>query len=120
LPDGFVFETFKRILSYTAPPLHPIQFQIDVFARPEQNAYAFIGEVKNRKKDAPFTIDEAKAFVKKAEELIRIEGIKKSILFVVSIGGFRNNALDYIKKNRIAWSSDDRWLVRQGRNWGDS
>ncbi|ETR69751.1 MAG: hypothetical protein OMM_03721 [Candidatus Magnetoglobus multicellularis str. Araruama] len=111
LPDGFVFEKFEKILSYTAPPLNTIQFQIDVFARPEQGAYALIGEVKNRRQDAPFTIDEAKAFVQKAEELVRIERIEKSILFVVSMGGFRNNALEYIKKNQIAWSSDDRWLV---------
>jgi len=33
-------------------------------------------------------------------------------LFIVSIGGFRNNALNYIKENRFAWSSDDRWLKR--------
>ena len=112
LPDGFVFEKFKQILSYTAPPLNPTQFQIDVFAKPEQNSYTLIGEVKNRKEDAPFTIDEAKAFVQKAEALIKIEGVEKSILFIVSIGGFRNNALDYIKENQIAWSSDYRWLVR--------
>jgi len=112
LPDGFVFEKFKKILSYTAPPLNPIQFQIDVFARPEQNGCALIGEVKNRKQESPFTIDEAKAFVQKSEEFVRIEGVEKSILFVVSIGGFRKNALEYLKENRIAWSSDGRWLVR--------
>jgi hypothetical protein len=112
LPDDFVFKKFKQILSYTAPPLHPIQFQIDVFARPEQESYALIGEVKNRTEDAPFTIDEAKKFMQKAEALIKIEGVEKPVLFIVSIGGFRNNALNYIKENRFAWSSDDRWLKR--------
>jgi hypothetical protein len=115
LPDNFEFVEFKQILSYTAPPLNPVQFQIDVFARPRQDGYALIGEVKNRKKDSPFTIDEAKKFVKKAESLQRIEGIKKSILFVVSIGGFKENALDYFKDNQIAWSSDDRWLEKTTR-----
>jgi hypothetical protein len=110
LPDGFVFSEFKQILSYTAPPLNPIQFQIDVFASPKQDSYALIGEVKNRKQESPFTIDEAKAFVQKANEFVKIEGVEKSILFVVSIGGFRNNALDYMKDKGIAWSADCRWL----------
>jgi len=112
LPDNFVFAEYKQILSYTAPPLNPVQFQIDVYARPRKDGYALIGEVKNRKKDSPFTMDEAKAFVKKAEALKRIEKVEKSILFVVSIGGFRENALDYLNNNQIAWSSDNRWLVK--------
>jgi hypothetical protein len=113
LPDEFVYDEYKQILSYTAPPLNPVQFQIDVYAKPKLDGYALIGEVKNRRKDAPFTIDEANAFMKKAEELIKIEKIKKTILFVVSMGGFRNNALDFIKNSGVAWSSDDRWLERQ-------
>ena len=62
------------------------------------------------KQESPFTIDEAKAFVQKAEELVKIEVVEKSILFVVSIGGFRNNALDYMRDKGIAWSADGRWL----------
>jgi len=65
-----------------------IQFQIDVFARPKQDRYALIGEVKNRNEDAPFTIDEAKSFVQKAESLIKIEGVKNQYCLLCQLVDF--------------------------------
>jgi hypothetical protein len=108
IPDDFEFAEYKRVWSYLSPPLHEPEFQIDVFARAGDADYALIGEVKNRK--AKFSVKEAGEFMNKAEELVKLEGIQKSLLFVFSANGFHKNTLKFMKKHKIAWSSDKRWL----------
>ncbi len=91
-----------------ASPADKRRIQIDTFARAEQDEYSLIGEVKNRK--AKFSVKEAEDFVKKAGELVKPEGVQKAVLFVFSVSGFFRNTLEYMKKNRIAWTDDRRWL----------
>ncbi|MCP4107854.1 MAG: hypothetical protein GY749_20305 [Desulfobacteraceae bacterium] len=108
LPDDFSFAEYDRILSYHSPPLHEPEFQIDVFARAKDTDYSLIGEVKNRK--AKFSIKEAHAFLEKAGELIKLEKISKTVLFVFSVSGFHKNTFALLKKHKIAWTDDRRWL----------
>ncbi|MDM8550425.1 hypothetical protein QUF72_10120 [Desulfobacterales bacterium HSG2] len=111
LPSDFEFTEYRSVWSYHSPPLHKLEFQIDILARPEEEeeGYSLIGEVKNRK--AKFSVKEAKAFQEKAEELGRLEDIGRSVLFVFSVSGFYKNTLAYLRKHGIAWSSDRRWLM---------
>ncbi len=67
LPEDFEFEEYDRIWSYTTPPLHQPEFQVDLFARAGKGGYSLIGEVKNRK--AKFTVKEAHHFLEKADAL---------------------------------------------------
>ncbi|MCP4353092.1 MAG: hypothetical protein GY795_47175 [Desulfobacterales bacterium] len=108
LPDDFDFTEYKTVWSYNSPPLHEPEFQIDIFARAEKSEYSLIWEVKNRK--AKFSKKEAEVFVKKAEELMRIENIDKALLFVFSVNGFFKTTVDCMKKHGIAWTSDRQWL----------
>ncbi|MDM8523504.1 hypothetical protein QUF80_09055 [Desulfococcaceae bacterium HSG8] len=82
-----------------------------MFARAGSDGYSLIGEVKNRK--AKFTVKEAKAFKRKAEELMRLEKTGKAVLFVFSAGGFYKNTLEYLEKNSVAWTDDRQWLERE-------
>ncbi|MDM8523149.1 hypothetical protein QUF80_07245 [Desulfococcaceae bacterium HSG8] len=77
--------------------------QIDIFARTGENDYSLIGEVKNRK--AKFSVKEAGKFVKKAEELMKLENVGKAVLFVFSVNGFFKSTLDYLEKHGIAWQA---------------
>ncbi|MCP4105539.1 MAG: hypothetical protein GY749_08385, partial [Desulfobacteraceae bacterium] len=108
LPPDFEFTEYENVWSYYSPPLHEPEFQTDIFARATQGNYSLIGEVKNRK--AKFSVKEAKAFREKAGELAGLENISKAVLFVFSFGGFHKNTLEYLKKHKIAWSADSRWL----------
>ena len=108
LPPDFEFTEYENVWSYHSPPLHEPEFQVDIFARTKGDRYSLIGEVKNRK--AKFSVKEAKEFQEKAGELARLENINKSVLFVFSLGGFHKNTLEYLKKHKIAWSTDRRWL----------
>jgi hypothetical protein len=110
MPDDFEFIEYKNVWSYHSPPLHEPEFQVDLFARAENDKYSLIGEVKNRKEK--FSVKEAEAFSTKAEELIRLEKIGKPVLFVFSAGGFHKNTFEYLKKNAIAWSDYKRWMER--------
>ena len=88
---------------------HKRDIQIDILAvAADKKDYSLIGEVKNRK--SKFSVSEARDFAKKAEELKKLEGIGKSVLFVFSVSGFYKNTLAHLKKHGIAWSSDPRWL----------
>ncbi len=109
LPTDFGFAEYETVWSYSASPIHKRDIQIDILAvAADRNDYSLIGEVKNRK--SKFSVREARNFVKKAEEVRRLEGIGKSVLFVFSVNGFYKNTLEHLKKHDIAWSSDRRWL----------
>jgi len=110
LPDDFEFAEYENVWSHHSPPLHEPEFQIDILARAKGDGYSLIGEVKNRK--VKFSVREAKDFVKKAEELMRLENLDRAVLFVFSASGFFKNTLVYLKKNGIAWTSDKRWLKK--------
>ncbi|MDM8537924.1 hypothetical protein QUF70_14305, partial [Desulfobacterales bacterium HSG17] len=110
LPDNFEFIEYENIWSYPSPPLHEPEFQIDIFARAKENDYSLIWEVKNRK--AKFSVKEAEDFVKKADELMKLENIGKIVLIVFSAGGFFKNTLEYLKNQGIAWTSDSMWLEK--------
>ncbi len=108
LPDDFEFTGYKTVWSYNSPPLHEPEFQIDIFARAGDSEYSLIWEIKNRK--AKFSKKDAEEFVKKAEALMKIENISKTVLFVFSISGFFKTTVEYMKKHGIAWTSDRQWL----------
>ncbi len=108
LPDDFEFTEYETVWSYNSPPLHKPEFQIDIFARAGQDEYSLVWEVKNRK--AKFSVKEAEDFMKKAQELMKIENISKSVLLVFSVGGFFKNTLEYLKQHGIVWTSDRQWL----------
>ena len=132
LPVDFEFVAYPRVWPYHSPPLHELEFQVDLFAPafdvynhvynhvPNDSrakvvttnvGYSLIGEVKHRKR-ANFSLSEAEAFVEKAAELCRLESVEKHVLFVFSTAGFTQKALYYFKANNIAWSDDEKWLKR--------
>ncbi|VEN73218.1 conserved hypothetical protein [Candidatus Desulfarcum epimagneticum] len=84
------------------------KLRVDVFAKAGGDAYSLIGEVKNRKKK--FSLTEARAFFAKASEVQKLEDISKTLLFVFSAAGFYKTAIDFFKKNGIAFSNDKRFL----------
>ncbi|MCP4107081.1 MAG: hypothetical protein GY749_16335 [Desulfobacteraceae bacterium] len=88
LPEDFRFAEYERIWSWSASPADKKSIQVDIFARAEQDEYSLIGEVKNRK--GKFSVKEAEDFVKKAGELMKLEDVQKSVLFVFSVSGFFN------------------------------
>ncbi len=110
LPVDFDFARYDRVWSYTTPPLHEPEFQLDLFARAGKGGYSLIGEVKNRK--AKFSVKEATRFIENAEKLKELEQVGDAILCVFSFGGFFKNTLEFLKNHGIAWSDDPRWLSR--------
>jgi len=108
LPHDFEFVPYQSVWKYTASPVQKKSFEIDVFARALDNQYSLIGEVKNRL--SPFSVKEANEFVSKAMQLIQLENVGTYLLFVYSIEGFTQDAIQYFQNNRIAWCNDDRWL----------
>ena len=108
LPDDFQFVEYSTLWSYTASPAHKKNLQVDVFAKADDDAYSLIGEVKNRKKK--FSLTEAKAFFAKASEVQNIENLNKTLVFVFSASGFYKTAIDFFRKNKIAFSNDKRFL----------
>jgi hypothetical protein len=108
LPDDFNFTDYETAWSYSSPPLHKPEFQIDVFARARKENYSLIMEVKNR--ETKFSLGEAARFLEIARELIRLEQVEKTVLLVFSRSGFHTDAIKYLKENHIARSSDPRWL----------
>ncbi|MCP4350526.1 MAG: hypothetical protein GY795_34080 [Desulfobacterales bacterium] len=111
LPDDFEFTEYDNVWSYHSPPLHELEFQIDIFARAEKGEYSLLGEIKNRK--AKFSVKEAEDFVKKADEAIKLEKIATGVLFVFSVNGFFKNTLEYFEKHGIAWTKNKRLLEKQ-------
>ncbi|KPA13091.1 ATPase domain protein, prokaryote domain protein [Candidatus Magnetomorum sp. HK-1] len=108
LPSDFQFVEYQSVWKYTASPYLKKDLEIDIFARAQSDEYSMIGEVKNRL--IPFSANEAKKFLQKAHELIKLEGIFKSVVFVYSVKGFTTDAIDYFKENQIAWCTDERWI----------
>ncbi len=110
LPDDFRFAAYKSVRQYHSPPLHKPEFQLDIFASPkDDDEYSLIWEVKHRN-TKKFSLGEAEAFLKKAEELIRLEGSRKYVLIVFSSAGFTRETPDWLRAHTIAWSRDARWL----------
>ncbi len=56
---------------------------------------------------------EAEEFVKKADELMKLENIGNAVLIVFSAGGFYKNTLEYLKTRDMAWTDDRMWLERK-------
>ncbi len=108
VPEDFRFVEYDRVRSYSSPPLHKPEFQIDVYANVSSEHYSLIGEIKNRQDK--FSLKEAEAFVEKAKALMKLEQEEQTVLFVFSAGGFFKNALDYLDEQHIAYSDDARWL----------
>ncbi len=44
------FIYYESVWGYHSPPLHPYEFQIDVFAKAKSGDYSLIGEVKQRQR----------------------------------------------------------------------
>ncbi len=109
LPPDFKFVSYESVLGYHSPPLHPVEFQIDVFARAKAGDYSLIGEVKHRHRK--FSLSEAAEFVDKAQSLLLLEPVTPYVLFVFSSAGFELEALDYFQDEGLAWSEDARWLL---------
>ena len=65
---------------------------------------------------AKFSVKEAEKFVEKAEELMKLENIVKTVLIVFSAGGFFKNTLEYLEKHGIARTSDRQWLEKLPTN----
>ncbi len=54
---------------------------------------------------------EARAFVDKAQALMRLEQVEQAVLCVFSAGGFYKNTLKYLTEHQIAYTDDPRWLA---------
>jgi len=112
LPDDFAFTEYESVRQYHSPPLHEVEFQLDIFAQVNENAYSLIWEVKNRN-TTKFSFAEAEEFLKKSKELIRIEGIKRFVLIVFSSAGFTQETPQWLNSHGIAWTEDGRWLKKE-------
>ncbi|MBF0103506.1 MAG: hypothetical protein HQK77_21625 [Desulfobacterales bacterium] len=110
LPQDFRFTEFKSVWSYKSAPIHQRDIQIDVFAQAKPDEYSLIGEVKNRQEDK-FSLDEAVRFKEKAEILIELEKVEKSVLFVFCKCGFVEEALTYFEAQGMAWTDEIKWIT---------
>jgi predicted transcriptional regulator len=108
IPDDFEFTEYKTVWKYSASVIFKRDIEIDIFARAVSDKYSLIGEVKNRK--GSFDLKEAKKFLNKANQLIELESVPKAALFVLCVGGFTKEAIEFFKDNKIVWSEDERWL----------
>ncbi|MBF0120230.1 MAG: hypothetical protein HQK79_15450 [Desulfobacterales bacterium] len=108
LPKDFKFAEYESVWKYMTSPIDKNPIEIDIFAKAPKNDYSLIVEVKNR--DIKFNKEDAENFLKKANLLVDIEKINKSIFFVFSINGFTQDAILFFESNKIAWSDDSRWL----------
>ncbi len=109
LPDDFRFAAYESVRPYHSPPLHRLEFQLDIFARAKAGEYSLVWEVKHRQTEK-FSIGEAGDFLKKAEELVRLEGVGRHALIVFSSAGFTRETPDWLIRHGIAWSEDGGWL----------
>ena len=99
---------YESIWSYSASPIYKKDIQVDIFAKASNDNYSLIGEVKNRK--AKFSLKEAKEFLSKAMEVKKMENVNKALIFIFSSSGFFQNTIQFLKENKIAWSSDKKFL----------
>ncbi len=109
LPGDFGFAEYESVRPCHSPPLHKPEFQLDILAEASDEEYSLIWEVKHRK-TRKFSVDEAEEFLEKAEELIRLEDIRKYLLIVFSSAGFTGEASDWLIRQGIARSEDARWV----------
>ncbi|KPA17719.1 hypothetical protein MHK_002071 [Candidatus Magnetomorum sp. HK-1] len=113
LKEHFEFIHYERVWSYKAAPSFKSDFQVDIFALAAKENYSLIGEVKCRS-TKKFTLSEAKSFMDKISEIIRLEKLDNKWVqgFVYSVNGFYKNAIQFLKNNDIAWSDHIGWLER--------
>ncbi|MCP4149283.1 MAG: hypothetical protein GY757_16160 [bacterium] len=111
LPEDFNFCEYSRVWRYDGTPEYGKEFNIDIFA-PSENPddYSIIGEIKSRE-TKKFSHDEVIAFERKFTAIKKVEKIDKAVGFIFSSNGFTKEAEAYCKKNGIALSEDERWLV---------
>ena len=110
LSQNFKFEKYQSVWSYKAAPIHKSDIQIDIFAK-SAGSYSIIGEVKNRK-NTKVSKEKVTRFENKANELMTLEKIESSVLFIFSLSGFTKEALEYMQSSQIAFSQDKRWLKK--------
>ncbi len=109
LPENFEFVEYESVWSWYGSPVYRKNIQIDIFARAKDEFYSLVGEIKKRK-DTKFSKAEAEKFVEKAKTMMEIEEVKKAVLFVFSQAGFTDDALEFFKNKKIAWTTDVRWI----------
>jgi hypothetical protein len=111
LPDDFNFVEYASVWSWSASPLYKADIQVDIFARVKGDGYGLIGEVKNRRKPK-FSKKEVLEFKAKADELMRLENTYRVQPLVFCKAGFTPDAMDCLRKNRMAWSADEQWMAK--------
>ncbi len=109
LPEDFRFDEYESVWSWSASPIYKQDVQVDIFAHAKKEGYSLIGEVKNREK-IKFSHKEAVQFKEKADVLMKLEGVPKAQLVVISPAGFTETAIACFKENKMAWSDDKRWM----------
>ena len=105
LPHDFDFTEYESVWEYHSPPLYEPEFQIDIFAKAAKEKYSLIWEIKNRE-NKKFSLKEAETFMEKIHELIKLEKPEKFLALVFSSAGFNKNAINFLEKNQMAWTSD--------------
>ena len=110
IPADFRFADYKSVWKYTDSVESKRSFEIDVFARADDDEYSLIGEVKNR--IIKFDLSDAKEFLDKANNLIEKENIQKAVIFVLSISGFGKGVPEFFEENKMAWSEDEKWIKK--------
>ncbi len=109
LPADFRFVDYESVWTYRSSPIEKRDLLIDIYARAGAGEYAVIGEVKCRD-TKKFSKAEAEEFLEKIELLKLLEPVPKSVNIVFSLTGFTKGALDFLKAQNMAWTSDERWL----------
>ncbi|MCP4157535.1 MAG: hypothetical protein GY757_58030 [bacterium] len=110
LPADFNFCRYSRVWKYDASPVYGKNFNLDMYARPENDEdYSIAGEIKNRE-NTKFSIEEVAEFESKFEKFKEIEKVERVVGFIFSLGGFTAEAETYCKAHGIACSDDVRWL----------
>ncbi|MCP5107380.1 MAG: hypothetical protein GY950_28595, partial [bacterium] len=110
LPGDFDFCDYSRVWRYDSSPEYAKSFSVDIFARAQSPGdYSIIGEVKSRELKK-FSKDEVVRFLKKFEEIKKIENLERVIGFIFSRSGFTTEAEAHCREKGIACSEDERWL----------
>jgi len=106
LPDDFNFVEYASVWSWSASPIYKADIQADIFTSAKGDGYSLIGEVKNCHKPR-FSKKEVSEFKAKADELMRLENVDKTLLLVFCKAGFTREAMDCLRESHMAWSADE-------------
>ncbi|MCP5054077.1 MAG: hypothetical protein GY940_43310 [bacterium] len=110
LPTDFNFCDYTHVWRYNRSPGYGKDFNIDIFAFARSSGdYSVIGEVKYRQ-TKKFSKEEAVEFDRKFAQVKKLENIHRAVGFIFSRCGFTQEAEEYCKQNRLAYSDDERWL----------